>query len=105
MSSIAPTGADYADYGKHRVSTLPRAGAILIALLITAAGIAPLFSQDKETAVIDSGIRQESSAPAASEPAAAPAAADTAPAEPRAPAATPADTEAAPPEAPATPAP
>ncbi|MHB1380780.1 MAG: hypothetical protein ACYC5A_10020 [Thermoleophilia bacterium] len=41
MASMATAGADY---DNHRVSPLPRAGALLIALLVTAAGVAPLFS-------------------------------------------------------------
>lgn len=56
MASMATAGADY---DNNRVSPLPRAGALLIALLVTAAGVAPLFSRDDATGSMAPVIRLE----------------------------------------------
>jgi hypothetical protein len=50
MAAIAPTRSPY---GKNRVAALPRAGALLLVILVTAAGIAPIFPWDKGTTTID----------------------------------------------------
>lgn len=49
MESMATAGANY---DNHRVSPLPRAGALLIAILVTAAGVAPLFGSEESTRLI-----------------------------------------------------
>lgn len=96
MAAIAPTRADY---DNHRVSPLPRLGAILIALVITVAGVAPLFTGGEEATIIETSAGQELAAPApAADTSAAQALGDAAPpadagsatpVEPAAPAATP----------------
>ncbi|RJQ47920.1 MAG: hypothetical protein C4534_00445 [Gaiellales bacterium] len=57
-------------------------GAILIALLVTAAGVAPLFTDDRGGPILDAGGGQEMTAPAAAPEVSEPAAEGTAPVTP-----------------------
>jgi hypothetical protein len=58
MASIAPIPESRET---HQVALLPRVGALLLAVLIVAAGIAPVFSRDGDSTILESGTSVETS--------------------------------------------